>query len=151
MNPLYWVHHFATILEHDVFNLSHPIAAYMRPWIGSALVQVIACRLFGAKPLPGVMLAYCQLDSWEHISMKFELEFYNFHSKEFTGKCHQPIWRPFGLGGWINGWNSATFCTLLFMRHHSHIRLDMVDVDGLGPRTSATSMNTLLRRISGLP
>ena len=27
----------------------------------SALVQVMACRLFGAKPLPEPMLAYCQL------------------------------------------------------------------------------------------
>ena len=24
----------------------------------------MACRLFGAKPLPETMLAYCQLDSW---------------------------------------------------------------------------------------
>ena len=29
----------------------------------------MACRLFGAKPLPEPMLAYCQLDSWEQISM----------------------------------------------------------------------------------
>ena len=27
------------------------------------LVQVMACRLFGAKPLPEPMLAYCQLDT----------------------------------------------------------------------------------------
>ena len=36
-------------------NSSHPppttIAAYMRQWIGSALVQLMACRLFGAKPI----------------------------------------------------------------------------------------------------
>ena len=42
-----------------------PSPAYMRQWTGSALVQVMACRLFGAKPLPEPMLAYCQLDSWE--------------------------------------------------------------------------------------
>ena len=29
----------------------------------------MACRLFGAKPLPEPMLVYGQLDSWEHISM----------------------------------------------------------------------------------
>ena len=34
----------------------------------------MACRLFGAKPLPEPMLAYCQLDHWEQISVKFELE-----------------------------------------------------------------------------
>ena len=35
----------------------------------------MACRLFGAKPLAKSMLAYCQLDLWEQISVKFELEF----------------------------------------------------------------------------
>ena len=31
--------------------------------------------LFDAKPLPEPMLAYCQLDTWERISLKFELIF----------------------------------------------------------------------------
>ena len=35
-----------------------PSAAYMRKWSGSALVQVMACRLLGAKPLPELMLTY---------------------------------------------------------------------------------------------
>ena len=64
---------------------SPPSAAYMRQWTRSELVQVMACRLFGAKPLPEPMLAFCQLDSWEHISVKFEWEFYNFLSKHAFG------------------------------------------------------------------
>ena len=40
---------------------SHPGDAYTRQWTGSALVQVMACRLLGTKPLPEPMLAYCQL------------------------------------------------------------------------------------------
>ena len=36
----------------SIDNSSPPSAAYMRHWIRSALIQVIACRLFGAKPLP---------------------------------------------------------------------------------------------------
>ena len=32
----------------------------MHHWTGSSLVQVMACRLFGAKPLPEPMLTYCQ-------------------------------------------------------------------------------------------
>ena len=36
-----------------------PSAAYMRLWIGSALLQIMACRLFGAKPLFEPMLEYC--------------------------------------------------------------------------------------------
>ena len=37
-------------------------AAYMRKWTGSVLLQIMGCRLFGAKPLPELMLAYGQLD-----------------------------------------------------------------------------------------
>ena len=40
-------------------NSSLPSAAYMRQWTESALVQVMACRLFCAKPLPEPVLAYC--------------------------------------------------------------------------------------------
>ena len=37
----------------DVYqNLSPSSVAYMRRWTGSALIQIMACRLFGAKPLP---------------------------------------------------------------------------------------------------
>ena len=55
--------------------------AYMRQWTGSVLVQEMACRLFGAKPLPEPMLVCCRLNSWEQISVKFESEFYHFHKK----------------------------------------------------------------------
>ena len=43
-------------------------AAYIGRWTESSLVQVMACRLFRAKPLPEPMLVYCQLDPWEHVS-----------------------------------------------------------------------------------
>ena len=43
-------------------NVSPPNAAYMRQWTGSALVQIMACRLFGAKPLPEPMLTDYQLE-----------------------------------------------------------------------------------------
>ena len=51
----------------------------MRQWTGSASVQSMACRLYGAKPLPERILAYCQFDSWEQISVEFKSEFYHFH------------------------------------------------------------------------
>ena len=40
---------------------SQPSAAYMRQWIGSALIQIMACRLLGAKPLAKPTLGNCQL------------------------------------------------------------------------------------------
>ena len=75
------------------FNSCPHSDEYMRRRTGSALVQVMACRLFGARPLTEPMLAYCQLDSWEQISVKFEKEFYNFHSRKCIWKCPPPKWR----------------------------------------------------------
>ena len=40
------------------FNSSPPSAAYMRSLIGSALVQIMASCLFGAKPLSKSMFVY---------------------------------------------------------------------------------------------
>ena len=45
-------------------NSSPPSAAYMRRWIGWALVQITVCRLFGAKPVSELTLDYCQLDPY---------------------------------------------------------------------------------------
>ena len=44
------------------FNSSRPSAAYMRQWIGSALIQIMACCLFGAKFLSTPTLINSQLD-----------------------------------------------------------------------------------------
>ena len=43
-------------------NSSPPSAAYMHQWIGSSLVQIMACRLLGPKSLSKPMLSYCQLN-----------------------------------------------------------------------------------------
>ena len=51
---------------------------YMRQWIGSALLQIMVCRLFGAKPLSEPMLEYCQFDPWQQASMKFQQKFNTF-------------------------------------------------------------------------
>ena len=71
----------------------------MHQWTGSSLVQVMACRLFGAKPFPEPMLVYCWLDYWPQVSVKFESEFYHFHSRRYIWKCCLLNWRPFCPGG----------------------------------------------------
>ena len=81
------------------FNSSPPSDAYMHQWTGSAIVQVMACCLFGDKPSPEPMLVHCQLDSWQQISVKFKSEFYHFHWRKCIWNCHLPIWRPFCPGG----------------------------------------------------
>ena len=65
----------------------------------SALVKLLACWLFGAKPLPEPMQGYCQLDSWEQISVKFETEFYHFHSRKCLWNHCLLKWPPFCPGG----------------------------------------------------
>ena len=78
--------HLCPLLQRWI-NSSTPSVAYMLQWIGSALVQIMACRLFGAKPLPEPMLTYCQLNHWEETSVKSEWKFKTFHSWKCTWKC----------------------------------------------------------------
>ena len=85
----------AILSQPQCVNSSPPSATYMHQWTGSALVQVMACHLFGAKPLPELMLPYCQLHSWQQISVKFKSEFYHFHSRNCIWNCRLPKWRPF--------------------------------------------------------
>ena len=93
---------YVTIWHHSPqwVNSSPPICAYMHQWTGPALVQVMACHLFGDKPLPEPMLSYCQLDSWEQISLNLKLEFYNFHSRKCIWNCRLPKWWPFCPQWW---------------------------------------------------
>ena len=61
-----------------IMKLTHlPLVPHIYRSIGSALVQVLACRLFS-------MLNYCQLDPGEQISMKFERKYKLFiHENAF--------------------------------------------------------------------
>ena len=52
------------LFVHAVIVLAHsPSAAYMRRWTGSALFQIMACRLVGAKPLSEPMVEYCKFET----------------------------------------------------------------------------------------
>ena len=70
-----------------LIDTNPPSAAYMRRWTGSALIQIMACRLGGAKPLSKPMLTYCQLKPKEHISVKFYLKFRCFYSRKCVWTC----------------------------------------------------------------
>ena len=61
-------HDFACDMCDKVFNSCLPSAAYMRHRIESAFVQIMACRLFGAKPLFKPMVGYCQQTSVNNLS-----------------------------------------------------------------------------------
>ena len=64
----YWYCYLGAISPSQV---TPPSAAYMRLWIGSTLVQIMACRLFGTKPLSKPTLGFCQSDPQEQTSMNF--------------------------------------------------------------------------------
>ena len=59
------------LLVPSLINSLRPCDAYMRWQPRPSLVQVMACCLFGTKPLSEPMLAHCQLDHLERTSVKF--------------------------------------------------------------------------------
>ena len=61
--------------------------AYMCQYTRSSLVQIMACRLDCTMPLPELMTTYCQIESWEQISVKFESKCKGFHSRKCIWKC----------------------------------------------------------------
>ena len=81
-------------------NSSSPSAAYTRQWTESALVQVMACCLFGAKPLPETMQTYCQLDPslGTNFSYFFFIEILTFSFKKMHLKMLCAKWQPFCRG-----------------------------------------------------
>ena len=78
-----------------LLQLTHPptsSAAYMHLWIRSALVQIMTCRLIGAKPLSEPMLGYCQLDRRNKLLIIFQFKYKLFIDENL------PKWWPFSLG-----------------------------------------------------
>ena len=60
--------------------------AYMCQQNIPPLLQIMACRLFDAKPLSEPMLPYGQPDPEEHISVQFYLKFKSLHSRKSAWK-----------------------------------------------------------------
>ena len=68
-------------------------------YVDWALVQVMVCRLFGTKPIPGPTLNCCQLDPWEQISVTFLFEILTFSFKKLCSEMSSARWWPFCSGG----------------------------------------------------
>ena len=68
-----------------------------RTW--QSLVDEMAWCLFGAKPLPEPMVAYCQIDPQEHTSMKSESKYFfaflNLDNHFWEPHCATKIWYSF--------------------------------------------------------
>ena len=109
-----------------VINSSTPSAVYMRMWIGSALVRMMACRLFGAKLLCNCVTAvhvYSELYfCLHHLLLSGDLcvgrltksiypdnksdlshTYIFWQCQKFHSPCQSPYWR----------WPSASVLSLL--------------------------------------
>ena len=72
---------------HFDFNSLTGSDAYMCQYYIPTMVQIMACRLIGAKPSSEPMLPYCRLDTQESISVTFYLKFKSFHTRKCVRKC----------------------------------------------------------------
>ena len=52
-----------------------------------SLVQIMACRLVGAKTLSEPMLEYSSFEPWQQTSVKSLAKFVHFHSRKCIWKC----------------------------------------------------------------
>ena len=101
-------------------NSFPPSAAYMHQWTDSSLVQVMACCLIGAKPLPEPMLAYCQLDTWEQIGIRMlPFSFKKIHLKMSSAKMSAILSRRRSVKWTRDSW---LLCPSNHPRHISHVR-----------------------------
>ena len=86
----------------------------MHQWTGSSLVQVIACGLFGTKPLSAQMLNNCQWDHQNQTSVKLWLNLRKFHSRKCIRKC---------LLQNVSHFASASTCFCVFLLFGIHMIL----------------------------
>ena len=68
-------------IESSLVNSYPSGAAYMRQGTESAFFQIMACRLFGSKPLTEPKLTYCQHGPYEQTSVTFESRYVFFIHK----------------------------------------------------------------------
>ena len=87
--------HVVVMLMCMALNSSPPSAAYMCQWSGLALVQIMACHLFGTKPLSKPMLGYCQLDPLGTNFSEVLIKAQNFSFMKMHLNVSSAKWWPF--------------------------------------------------------
>ena len=94
-----WLHVSSNKFMSSRVNSSFPSAAYMRQWTGSALVQIMACRLFGNNSLSKPMLGCCQLEPLGTNFNEIWIKIHNVSFRKMHLKMKSAKWRPFCPGG----------------------------------------------------
>ena len=89
------------VLLMQLFMSFPPSATFMHQWIGSALVQIMACRLFSAKPITKSMLSiiinWTLLTHWPFLAHLTKIQ--NFSLMKMHLKISSVKWWPFCPGG----------------------------------------------------
>ena len=131
-----------------------------RPW--STLLQVMACHLFGAKPLLVAMLAYNKFDTWEQTSMRFESHWFRSVSTHWGRVTHTCVSKLIIIGSdngllpgrhhaitWTNtgilliGPLGANFSEILVEIHKSLFKKTHLKMSSAKCRPSCLSLNVL--------
>ena len=94
----------------------------MRGWIGSPLLQVMSCRIFGAKPFLQPIMTFYQLYPSEQASVKLESKYKIFIHKNGVGNVACEIAVILPRGKWVKASyftvNSNKFyCCLVEISH----------------------------------
>ena len=131
----------------------------MRQWIGSILVQIMANRLFGAKPVSKPMVDYCQLGTYKQTSVKFHQNtelFINKNASESiisekaaissrdskinSAWLHEVIWRR----KFLSTLTQIIFCDGLKAATWTYIELSIARVLGFKRNFTASAQVTIL-------
>ena len=81
-DPNIFTHGMTAQLSCKSINSLRPSDAYLRQQSRPSLVQIMACRLAGAKPLSEPKMEYCWLHPWEQTSVKYWSKLIYSHSQE---------------------------------------------------------------------
>ena len=95
-----------------MINSSPPSAAHMCQWIGSASVQIMACRLFGAKALSKPKLGYCQLDLKKQTVIFYQNTKFFIHENSYEYIVYE-MTSILSRGWWVK-----SFCSFSVLSKH---------------------------------
>ena len=100
----------------DLFNAYPPCVAYMCQWIGSALVQIMACRLFGTRPLSKPILFFVNWTPRNKFQGNFNQNKKLFIHENASGNIACDTVGFSSRGRWVNTraakWHATPFAVL---------------------------------------
>ena len=135
------------------FNLYSlgPRDAYTRQWSKPLLVQIMACRLFDAKPLSELMLAFYQIYFWTNFN-EIRIKIRRFSFKKINWKMSSSNWRSLSLGLKVLT-DIALFLSCIFLRWRRRwvptlaVPSRTVALDTCGRDTTSVTMPTCEYRV----